>query len=199
MTRKPGRQPRSANQIEDTRAKIAAHALKLFQTEGYASVSIRRLAKEAGCAPMTIYAHFEGKIDILQHLWSDVLQTVFKQIRSDIKAGKTASERLIIASQSFVKYWLIHPEHFRLVFMSGDINRPDVSAFIQDDATLKHFDFFSDLVAAALTDDDGLKIKADALICSLIGIVFCKSTIADFPWTNEDPLIEVVIKSLIAK
>ncbi len=43
-----GRPARSKQQIEDRRAHIAACALKLFQEEGYAAISMRRLAEEAG-------------------------------------------------------------------------------------------------------------------------------------------------------
>ena len=38
-------------------------------------------------APMTIYAHFDGKISILQHLWAVVLEAVFTDIRQNIKTG----------------------------------------------------------------------------------------------------------------
>ena len=79
--RQTGRPKRSAASVAQTRKQIAAVALRLFHQEGSASVSMRRLAQEAGCSPMTIYAHFDGKIDILQYLWADVLDDLFGRIR----------------------------------------------------------------------------------------------------------------------
>jgi AcrR family transcriptional regulator len=64
MAKSAGRPPRSETDILEYRSKIARHALAIYRAEGFGAVSIRRLAKEVGCAPMTIYAHFEGKTDI---------------------------------------------------------------------------------------------------------------------------------------
>ena len=37
------------------RREIAEIAKRLFQEEGYAKISIRRIAGELGCSPMTLY------------------------------------------------------------------------------------------------------------------------------------------------
>ena len=61
-----GRPARSSKQIADMRAHISACALRLFEDEGYAAISMRRLAQEAGCTAMTLYKYFDNKIDILR-------------------------------------------------------------------------------------------------------------------------------------
>jgi AcrR family transcriptional regulator len=68
MAKTAGRPPRSETDISKYRSKIADHALAIYRAEGFGAVSMRRLANEVGCAPMTIYAHFEGKTDILRYL-----------------------------------------------------------------------------------------------------------------------------------
>lgn len=202
MAQKQGRKPRSPEQIDAVREKIINHALNLFQQEGYDAVSMRRLAKEVGCAPMTIYAHFNGKINILQHLWAVVLETVFTEIRSQVETTKNPTERLSIASQTFVDYWLKNPDHFRLVFMSAGIERPDVDSFLSNKGTLAHFKYFSGLVMLALGEthtpnNTEIKSKTDALISSLIGIVFCANTIADYPWTKPVDMVDLMVNSLL--
>jgi len=198
MTSKPGRKPYNDQQKKAVRATISAAALTLFREEGYAAVSIRRLAKEAGCAPMTIYAHFDGKINILQHLWAVVLKDVFGEIHQNIEGQSDPHARLMSASHCFVDYWLYHPDHFRLVFMSGDITRPDVASFLANDQTVDHFRFFAKLVADALPASLNTQPKTDALITALIGIVFCANTISDFPWTDQSRLTDLMLTSLIA-
>ena len=204
MVKKMGRKPRNEAQINAIRNKITNHALKLFQEEGYDAISMRRLAKEVGCAPMTIYAHFDGKINILQHLWAVVLDNVFADIRSQIETSKNPSQRLNIAAQIFTQYWLKNPDHFRLVFMSAGITRPDVDSFLKNDATLSHFKFFSGLVMLALAADHPPKIgevkaKTDGLISALIGIVFCANTIADYPWTKPEDMVDLMLTSLLTQ
>ncbi len=191
-----GRRPKSDQQLEEIRAKVILCALDLFQKEGYASISMRRLAKEVGCAPMTIYAHFDGKIDILQHLWADILDKLFSNIRLKLHSDLSPGARLSLASRTFVQFWIEHPDHFRLVFMSADISRPDVSSFLQNESTLSHFQFFTELVEEACMDKAGTKLLADTLINSLIGIVFCANTIKDYPWSETEQMIDAILKSV---
>lgn len=198
MTVKQGRKPRSLEQVEEVRANIIKHALQLFKTEGYSAISMRRLAKEVGCAPMTIYAHFDGKINILQHLWAVVLDAVFDDIRSKLDHITAPNERLKIASQTFVDYWINNPDHFSLVFMSSDISRPDVDSFIKEQSTLAHFKYFSGLVMTVLNQKHNptasqIKIQSDMLIGSLIGMAFCHNTIADYPWANVSHLLDSLL------
>ena len=153
MAKIAGRPPRSENDILEFRSKIAGHALALYRAEGFGAVSIRRLAKEVGCAPMTIYAHFEGKTDILRYLWADVLADMSDEIQKKLKSVMPPDERLQTASQTFVSYWIDHPDHFRLVFMSNVVTRSDVSTFIKDGQTLEHFKMFSDLMQDVLPNE----------------------------------------------
>jgi AcrR family transcriptional regulator len=196
MPKRSGRPSRSDAAIRAAQSKIADHALRLFRDEGYEAVSIRRLAKEAGCAPMTIYAHFDGKIDILRYLWADVFGTLFTEIETTLEPIQSAQKQLQIAAEMFVAYWLKHPEHFRLVFMSNAVNRSDVSNFVQDDHTLAHFRFFYDLVRAVLPDGVAAKPKTDTLIAGLIGIALCATTIRDYPWTDARDMTRLLLDRL---
>lgn len=196
MPKPSGRPPRSSSDIRATQSKIADHALRLFRDEGFESVSIRRLAKEAGCAPMTIYAHFDGKIDILQYLWADVFNTLFTEIGVALGPIQDPSDRLHLTARMFTDYWLKHPDHFRLVFMSNAVNRPDVSRFVQDSQTAAHFRFFYDLVRAAVPDEDAAKPQTDALIAGLIGIALCATTIRDYPWTDARDMTRMLVDRL---
>ena len=84
MAKTAGRPPRSESDIVEFRSKIAKHALAIYRSEGFGAFSMRRLAKEVGCAPMTIYAHFEGKQDIL----TDISQVAWCFRRFDRFVGR---------------------------------------------------------------------------------------------------------------
>ncbi|MGH9661467.1 MAG: helix-turn-helix domain-containing protein, partial [Bryobacteraceae bacterium] len=43
---------------QEIRAEILSAARDLFVKEGYAAVSMRRIAERVGCAPGTLYLHF---------------------------------------------------------------------------------------------------------------------------------------------
>lgn len=197
MTKTAGRPPRSEQAILEFQSKIANYALAIYRTEGFRAISMRRLAKEAGCAPMTIYAHFEGKTDILRHLWADVLREMSVEIQKELKSIAVPIDRLHRAAQSFVSYWIDHPDNFRLVFMSTDVTRSDVDTFMTDDKTLAHFKMFFDLIQDVLPNDDSVKIKTDALISGMIGIALCINTIADYPWANSTMMTDRILASII--
>jgi AcrR family transcriptional regulator len=198
MAKTAGRPPRSESDIVEFRSKIAKQALAIYRAEGFEAVSMRRLAKEVGCAPMTIYAHFEGKQDILRYLWADVLADMSSEIQRKLKLIVGPVERLQMAAQTFVSYWVDHPDHFRLVFMSNDVTRSDVSTFVMDEETLTHFQMFSDLVQVVLQDDSNVKANTDTLISGMIGIALCLNTIRDYPWTDVKMMANGLLNNIIS-
>lgn len=198
MAKTAGRPPRSETDIVEFRSRIAKQALAIYRAEGFGAVSMRRLAKEVGCAPMTIYAHFDGKPDILRYLWADVLTDMSDEIQEKLRPVAAPAERLQLAAQTFVSYWIDHPDHFRLVFMSTDVTRSEVSTFIIDDETLAHFRIFSDLVQVVLQDDSNVKGSTDTLISGMIGIALCLNTIRDYPWSGSTLMIDRLLMSITA-
>jgi AcrR family transcriptional regulator len=59
-----------------SRATVAEHALKLADTEGLDSVTIRRLAQELGVTPMALYWHFKNKDELLLGITDHVMAGV---------------------------------------------------------------------------------------------------------------------------
>ncbi len=59
-----------------SKATVAEHALKLADTEGLDSVTIRRLAQELGVTPMALYWHFKNKDELLLGIADYVLAGV---------------------------------------------------------------------------------------------------------------------------
>jgi len=70
------------------RQEIANIATRLFQEEGYAKISIRRIASEIGCSPMTLYKYYPAKIDILRTLWADIFNDLFDKLEALPQTGK---------------------------------------------------------------------------------------------------------------
>ena len=60
------RSPRRAQQAEQTRTEIVAVATRLFTANGWAATGMRDVAREAGVATETVYAHFSSKTGLFQ-------------------------------------------------------------------------------------------------------------------------------------
>jgi AcrR family transcriptional regulator len=72
---RPARRYRSelrAQQAEDTRARILDAALRVM-ADGFASVSIPNVAREAGVSVPTVYRHFRTKQDLLDAIYPHVV------------------------------------------------------------------------------------------------------------------------------
>jgi len=193
MKVKAGRPPRAAKEIKRMRDKTAEQAMQIFQQDGFDALSIRRLAREVGCSPMTIYAHFDGKPEILRHLWGAVLGRVFANITDQLQGVEGAEERLRLASQCFVAHWLENSDQFRMVFMSSGVVRADVATFVSDAATVGHFETFAELVAQTSVPAGDVKLRTEALIMGMIGVALSCNTIKDYSWSDPSAIVDVLV------
>ncbi len=182
------------------REKIATSTQFLFQTEGYRQISMRRIAGEVGCSPMTLYKYYDAKIDILHTLWSDVFEIIFNRLDSLELANKSPREQLVSLASTYVSYWLENPEHYRLVFMTEGVNQPDVSAFIANPKIVARYEVFLLAIVNASPDElthDELRQKLDAMMCFVNGIAHNLITISQHDWPPLDYLIDVAMRGVV--
>lgn len=195
-----GRPAFTTDQIEHMRMHISRCALRLFQEEGYPAVSMRRLAKEAGCTVATIYKYYDRKIDILRELWMQVFGELFDKIETNAAQETEAIARLNKISQTYVNFWLKNRDHYFMVFMSSGLTQGDVSIFVGDETVLARFDIFHKGLLDALDgdiDEPTLAVKSDLLLCTLNGIAHNLITINAYPWTAPDKLVNEAINGLL--
>ena len=113
---------RRKQQQEDLRAKILDAARELFVTEGVEAVSMRKVADKIGYSATTLYNYFEDKEALLYALCDadfGTLQELFKKI------GKIVDpiERLRKLGQTYIKFALEYPSHYRFMFMTPRVHR----------------------------------------------------------------------------
>lgn len=195
-----GRPVRSEQQVEDMQARIADHALKLFQQDGYEAISMRRLAQEVGCTVMTIYRYYDRKIDILRDLWARVFETLFDGLDQIAKLHCNPIDRIEAVALGYVSFWLEHRDQYFMVFMSSNVDQSDVSIIVQDDALLARFQIFQQGITEASADvlcEADLKVKSELLLCALNGISHNLITISAFPWSSPKALVHAAICSVI--
>lgn len=183
---------------ERMRREIANIATKLFQDEGYAKISIRRIASEMGCSPMTLYKYYPSKIDILRTLWADVFSDLFDHLEA---LPPTGEGRLHGLGLMYVRYWLDHTEHYRLVFISDGVTQSDVSIFLDNPALVQRFSIFGQALSPYCSEDiefGDLKVRYDAFICFLNGIAHNLITISGYQWSDPDRLVAMAVSAVTA-
>jgi len=196
VTTTPGRPSISGAKKVKMRRDIAASAKRLFQEEGYAKISIRRIASEVGCSPMTLYKYYNAKVDILRTLWGDVFRELFDLLEAVPNAGEERLQRLGL---TYVQYWLDNPEYYRLVFISDGVTQSDVSVFIDNPELVQRFALFSQALLECFSEEpepDELKVKLDAFICFLNGIAHNLITISSYDWSEPNKMIAMAVRAV---
>ena len=194
-----GRPAVSDKQRANMQARISQVVKTLSQTEGFGQISMRKIAREIGCSPMTLYKYYNSKMDILRTLWADVFDELFTELNGLDQPEQSPTARLHILASGYVHYWLTHPEHYRLVFMADGVSQGDVSIFTNEAQTLQRFQVFSELIGEVndgqLSAQD-LKVKADTLICFLQGISHNLITISGYDWAEAEYMVTAAVDAV---
>src|SRR5213076_2952341 len=82
MNMKRAHNPRTQSQKRDpNRQRIVDAARVHFFSHGFRSVTMDDLAEELGISKKTLYAHFPGKIDLLEAVLTDKLASVEAEMK----------------------------------------------------------------------------------------------------------------------
>jgi AcrR family transcriptional regulator len=115
-----GRPPRSAAQADSERARILKAAERLFAKDGYGGVSMRKVAKAAGCSPAALYLLFPHKRALLRNIWENALSEFDRVLARAERSARAPLARLKALGGAYVAFWRAHPDHFRALFMIED-------------------------------------------------------------------------------
>ena len=195
-----GRPALTEEKVAEMRAHISSCALRLYKSEGYTAVSMRKVAAEAGCTVMTLYRYFERKIDILRYLWDEIFAELFDQLTEIADGERDTDARLNAVCLAYVEYWLKHREHYFLVFMSSDVSQSDVSVFVENGRSIQRFSLLYQCLGDAIgtnINQDTLDLKAQSLLCALNGISHNLITISGFSWSEPKHLVEIAVSGVI--
>lgn len=201
-SRPRGRPPISSEQRDDMRLRIAEAAKKLFETEGYGKVSMRRIAENVGVSPMTLYKYYDAKIDVLRTLWADIFARVFHGLDELDLSGLGTAEQLLALSEAYLEYWLQNTEQYRLVFMAEGVTQSDVDLFVGNPEIVARFQVFIEALCETeppVTLTSETKLKLDTLICCLHGIAHNQITISGYAWSEARAMLNIVISGIMKK
>jgi AcrR family transcriptional regulator len=102
----------------DLRQRLIDAANRVFVEEGYDSLSMRRVAQEAGCSQMATYRHFANKEALTQHLCAQLYEQFTARIYREMEAGAEGPwERLRIFISSLIRFAVDFPDHYSLIFL----------------------------------------------------------------------------------
>ena len=112
----------SDTEVGAFRARLCAAAQRRFAQHGTEGVSMRGLADELGCSPMTPYRYFRNKDEILAAVraaafdrFADALEAATREAQGDLRAAGQAT------GEAYIRFALSDPDAYRLMF---DLSQP---------------------------------------------------------------------------
>ena len=125
-----GIKERREREKQDIRQKILAAAQQIITEEGFAALSMRKIASRIEYSAASIYLYFRSREEIAQ----EISEAGFGKLLAKMTAAnrsKDVSTRLRAVALAYVTFGLENPETYRLIFM-GD-SEYTTAAFAKND------------------------------------------------------------------
>ncbi|WP_421916365.1 TetR/AcrR family transcriptional regulator [Mesorhizobium sp.] len=122
-------QKRREKQKAELRSELVEAAHKLVQEEGYEGLTIRKLAKRVGYAPMSVYSYFADKQDILFALAEDAFETLARRIEEHTSDDPVEALQAVVTE--YAAFGLGNPNEYRTVFMTEKTRPPEGKTFAE--------------------------------------------------------------------
>jgi len=103
--------------------ELVLQAIKLLENEGLGTLSLRRVAKEAGVSQAAPYSHFKNK----KSLMSAVAVEGYRRFEQKMREGRERESTDILGlGMGYVMFALENPALFQLMFSADLVNLIDV-------------------------------------------------------------------------
>ncbi len=113
-------------QIEEFRDALCASATRMFAEQGFDGVTMRALAADLGCSPMTPYRYFKNKSEIFHAIRAAAAERFAEAIEEGARGHSSHIERLRGITRGHVEFALSEPHAYRIMFELQ--NRPILCA-----------------------------------------------------------------------
>ena len=101
---------------KDVRSLVLDTAKRLFLEFGYLNVTMRRIAKEIGYTPATIYLYFKNKAEILFEIHNEGFRRLSQRRARLLKKATSPLDKLRLGGRNYVAFALENPELYELMF-----------------------------------------------------------------------------------
>ena len=195
-----GVKERRAREKEQLRRHILSAARELFVTEGYESVSMRKIADMIDYSPTTIYIYYKDKADLLDSVCKETLLDLLNTLDLLRKDKSDPVETLRRSGRAYVEFGLKYPQDYKLTF----VVRPQFQKGLglqEGSVGEKVFNYLRTMVSECIRQKKFRQVDVETtgqvLWSAVHGVTLLLIDFPDFPWTEKDKLINTVIHTMI--
>jgi AcrR family transcriptional regulator len=185
---------------ENLRQEILDAAREMFVAEGYANVSMRKIADKIGYSPTTIYLYFKDKADLLHQICEESFANLAHNIISIQQLSANSLEKLRMGLREYINFGLKHPSHYEIIFIMP-IEEPSEADYENSQGKVA-FETLRRSVSRCVSDkllkSNDIDLISQTLWAGIHGITSLLLAHRSFPFVEREKLIESVIETLIS-
>lgn len=114
---------------QQRRTQIIESAVEVLANEGFAKASLARIATHAGTSKGVLTYHFADKQELIEAVFSRVIERWWEAIRPHVESAPTASTRIEAYIRRQILYIADHPADLIAIGEIGRNHRPDDGTF----------------------------------------------------------------------
>jgi len=164
----------TSDQIEEFRCRAVQVATRLFAERGYEGMTMRALATELGCSPMTPYRYFENREELFGLVRVDAFRRFADQQLEAYESGEDTRDTLVKLKQAYIGFAVEEPNAYSIMFQLTPVPRDDFPNLNEES-----YRGFSYLVKAAQKAVEEGMFEGDPL------------TVAHLLWSNTHGLVSL--------
>ena len=124
----------TAKQIGEFRDELCAAAARLFAQHGYDGVTLRGLADELGCSPMTPYRYFRDKAEIFAAVRTAAFVRFAQAQERAFRSSLAPLVRLRAMGEAYVAFAEREPDAYRILFEMREVGGDGAPAELREAA-----------------------------------------------------------------
>ena len=107
----------------DLRNALIEEGIKMINTSGEASLSMRKLAEKCGVSMAAPYAHFKNKEEMINAIKQYVEDAFTEYLEAAVnKAEDDVEARIVALGVAYVSFFIDNPEYFTFLFSRGYVH-----------------------------------------------------------------------------
>lgn len=190
-------------QASETKERILSSAKKLFESEGFSSVTIEQLAEDAKVSAPTIYSLFQSKQGLLRALMDEALPSEQRLALVEEDKLETSPQKKLLITAKIARQMYDAERAQMAIFRSASILSPEFKELEQEREERRYKrqeESFKMLVAKNCLKEGLPPSKAQEILWALSGRDLYRMFVIERGWSSDEYEVwlgELLIQSLL--
>ena len=103
------------------RSQLIEAGIKLINTDGIHSFSLRKVAAECNVSHTAPYSHFKNIDELVSAMGEHVTEQFMDTLRSSVQGQEGSPEAISRLGQAYIDFFMQHPQYFQFLFYHSGI------------------------------------------------------------------------------